>query len=40
MIRTIFKITYPNDDSYYTTSRLDVVDKINEYHKDDDTFKK
>ena len=40
MIRTIFKITYPNDDSYYTASRLDVVDKINEYHKDDDTFKK
>jgi len=40
MPRTIFKITFFDDSYYYTTSRLDVVDKINHYHKDDDTFKK
>ena len=40
MIRTIFKITFENDELYYTTSRVDVVNKINEHHKDDVTFKK
>jgi len=39
MIRTIFKITLEDDKSYYTTSRVDVVNKINDYHKDDETFK-
>ena len=39
MIRTIFKITLEDDKSYYTTSRVDVVNKINDYHKEDETFK-
>jgi len=39
MIRTIFKIRFDDDKCYYTTSRTDVVNKINEFHKDDETFK-
>ena len=39
MIRTIFKIEFDDDKCYYTTSRTDVVNKINEFHKDDETFK-
>lgn len=39
MIRTIFKITFTDDRVYYTADRTDVVDKINEYHKDDEKFK-
>ena len=40
MIRTIFKITFADDTTYYTADRIDVVNKINDFHKDDDTFKK
>jgi|TARA_R110000824_G_scaffold200682_1_gene384711 hypothetical protein len=40
MIRTIFKITLPDDTIYYTTSRNDVVNKINDFNKDDGRFKK
>jgi hypothetical protein len=40
MIRTIFKITFTDDTTYYTADRIDVVNKINDFHKDDDTFKK
>lgn len=39
MIRTIFKIIFEDDTCYYTPSRLDVVAKINEYHKDNVGFK-
>ena len=39
MIRTIFKITFPNDATYYSADRMDIVDKINEFHKDDENFK-
>tara|TARA_R110000803_G_scaffold21943_1_gene54807 strand:+ start:1081 stop:1500 length:420 start_codon:yes stop_codon:yes gene_type:complete len=40
MIRTIFKITFNDDTIYFTTSRNDVINKINEFHKDDENFKK
>ena len=40
MIRTIFKITFTDDTTYYTADRIDVVNKINDFHKDDDAFKK
>jgi len=39
MIRTIFKITFPNDTTYYSADRLDIVYKINNFHKDDENFK-
>ena len=40
MIRIIFKITLDDDKIYYTADRNDVVNKINDFHKDDETFKK
>ena len=40
MIRIIFKLTLDDDTIYYTADRNDVVNKINDYHKDDETFKR
>ncbi len=39
MIRTIFKITFTDDTIYYTADRNDVVNKINDFYKDDENFK-
>jgi len=40
MIRTIFKITFTDNTIYFTTDRNDVVNKINDFNKDDVRFKK
>lgn len=39
MRTTIYKIVFPDDSQFYTNDRVDIIDSINAYHIDDETFK-
>lgn len=39
MMKYVYKITLTNDYIFYSSSRAEVIEKINNYYKDDTSFK-